>query len=1016
MSDKKDEGMNSAVKTDPNYWRSFEELHNDPKIIEQSHHEFHEGVTDEFDPKKLSSFSRRKFLALLGASAALAGTGCSDYPDKGEIIPYNVKPEEITPGISNYYASTAACEHGCGILVKTREGRPIKIDGNPDHPVSQGKVCSQAQASILDLYNPERLKNPMKLGSSGLYGEISWENVNKEIIQLLNSKGSREVAVVAGRIVSPTVKKLLDEFVQKYDAKIYSYELFNESVRNRAWRKSYGGGLYPQIKWEQAKIIVALESDFLGREGNRIENARLFSQGKDVDKIENFNRLYILEGNMSLTGMNADYRLRLRPDAQHEFAIALLQAVNGSMSELNSFAKKFKLKEAVLKLLVRDLQQNRGKAIVYAGSTLSEEVHITVNAINEALGSTSLYNFQAEVEHYPMASFNDFSSLIQSMNNGNVAVVIHLDSNPVYHFPEDLGYKSALRKVSAVVSMSETNNESTSVSNFILPINHPLESWGDIQTRAGFISLQQPVIAPLFNTRQKEAVLLTWLNGDVNGFRDGIYHQYLMNNWQSSVFTSISTSSNFKQFWTNSLHDGVVITNEPAVFPVTFNSSNLTNTQPVDINSFVVSLKPSYSTVDGRYADNGWLQELPHPVSKITWDNYAAISHTTAKELGVENNDIIDINVGNKKLSIPVFIQPGSSDKTITIELGYGREKAGVVGSGVGFNANILMNSSGGVTPWIYKATVAKGTGSYELATAQEHHVFDNELTKDAAQKRGIIREGTVEEYKKHPHFLHKDGNELVSIYGSQTNMEYTGLKWGMAIDLNKCLGCGDCVISCISENNIPVVGKDQVAKGREMHWLRIDRYYSGTEDEPKASTQPMLCQHCDHAPCENVCPVVATTHSPDGLNQMVYNRCVGTRYCSNNCPFKVRRFNFFNFRDHFKEGYQQANVFNLIYNPEVTVRSRGVMEKCSFCIQRIMEAREDAIEQNQIVIGSDVKTACQEACPTSAIKFGDTNDKESEFAKFRNHELGYYVLEELNVRPNVTYIAKLRNTNSEEA
>jgi len=1015
MPETKDEKVNQSVKADPNYWRSFEELHRDPKMIEQSHNEFQQSVTDEFDPKKLSSFSRRKFLALLGASAALAGTGCNDYPDRGEIIPYNIKPDEVTPGIANYYASTAACEHGCGILVRTREGRPIKIDGNPDHPVSKGKVCTQAQASILDLYNPERLKNPLKLGGSGLYVEISWENVDKEIIQILNNKGAREVAVVAGRIVSPTAKKLLDEFTQKYNARVYSYELFNETIRNSAWQKSYGKGLYPQIKWDEAKIIVTLESDFLGSEGNRIENARLFAQGRDVDNINNFNRLYVIEGNMSLTGMNADYRLRLRPDAQYEFASALLKAVNGNMSELNSFSKKFDLSEDTLKSLVKDLKQNFGKAIVYAGSTLSEEVHLTVNAINEALGSNTLYNHQA-AELYPLVSSGDLVSLVNSMNSGRVAVVIHFDSNPVYHLPKDLGYESALKKVTAVISMTETNNETAALSNYILPINHPLESWGDNKTRAGFISSQQPVIAPLFNTRQKEAILLNWLNRDAKKYNDKIYHEYLMDNWQSSVFTPISAGSSFKQFWLNALHNGVVITNESSTSSLSFNSSVEASSKLVDLNSFVVALKPAYSTVDGRYADNGWLQELPHPVSKITWDNYAAISRSTADELGVKNNDVIDIKAGGEIFSIPVFIQPGSADKTITIELGYGREKSGVIGSGVGFNAIVLMSSRSGTSPWIFKASVSKGIGSYELVTAQEHHVFDDESTKDAAQKRGIIREGTVEEYKKHPHFLHKEGHELFSIYGSQTNMEYTGLKWGMAIDLNKCLGCGDCVIACNSENNIPVVGKDQVAKGREMHWLRIDRYYSGSENEPKASTQPMLCQHCDHAPCENVCPVVATTHSPDGLNQMIYNRCVGTRYCSNNCPFKVRRFNFFNFRDHFKDGYQEANVFNLIYNPEVTVRSRGVMEKCSFCIQRIMEAREDAIEHNRTMIGSDVKTACQESCPTSAIKFGDVNDKESEFAKFRNHQLGYYVLEELNVRPNVTYIAKLRNTHSEEA
>ncbi len=1012
MSEKKDELLNLTTKTDPNYWRSFEELYQNPESLETKRHEFKEGVTEDFDPKKLSNFSRRKFLALLGASAALAGTGCNNYPDRGEIISYNKMPEDVTLGIANYYASTAACEHGCGILVKTREGRPIKIDGNPDHPVSKGKVCSQAQASILDLYNPDRIKYPLKIGSSGLRGEVSWDNVDKEIIQLLNNRGGKEVAVITKKIISPTAKKLLDEFAKKYNAKIYSYELFNEEVRNRAWKKSYGSGTYPTIKWNKAKIIVALESDFIGREGNRVENARLFAEGRDIDDIKNFNRVYVVEGNMSLTGMNADYRLRLRPDAQHEFAASLLEAVNGNYSVLNSFSKKYDIENEKLKALVNDLNNNKGKAIVYAGSTLPEEVHLIVNTINAALGAEALFNEQMEVEHHPLAASVELSALINSMKTGGVAAVIHYDSNPVYHLPQDFGYKTALKKVSAIITLTSTNNESAALSNYTLPINHVLESWGDVKTRTGFVSLQQPVIAPIFNTRQKEAILLTWLNGDVKGFKDTIYHEYLMNNWQSSLFPS---TLNFKKFWVNALHDGVVAVNDSSSFSQHFISSALPSAKVIDADSYVIAFKPSYSIGDGAYADNGWLQELPHPVSKITWDNYAAISHITAKELGVKNDDIVDIQVGDKKLSIPVFLQPGSADKTITIELGYGRENAGIVGTGVGFNANILMGSNG-LSPWLYTGSAVKGKGSYQLVTAQEHHVFDDETTKDAAQKRGIIQEGTVERYKKHPRFMKKEEHENVSIYGSQTNMEYPGLKWGMAIDLNKCLGCGDCVVACISENNIPVVGKDQVAKGREMHWLRIDRYYSGTENEPKTSVQPMLCQHCDHAPCENVCPVVATTHSSDGLNQMVYNRCVGTRYCSNNCPYKVRRFNFFNFRDHFRDGFQEAEVHNLIYNPEVTVRSRGVMEKCTFCIQRIMEARENAIEQNRTVRGSDVKTACQEACPTTAIKFGDVNEKESDFAKFRNHELGYYVLEELNVRPNVTYIAKLRNTHSEEA
>jgi len=438
------------------------------------------------------------------------------------------------------------------------------------------------------------------------------------------------------------------------------------------------------------------------------------------------------------------------------------------------------------------------------------------------------------------------------------------------------------------------------------------------------------------------------------------------------------------------------------------------NQSKTEISGYSIVLKNNYSIGDGRFADNGWLQEMPHPVSKITWDNYAAVSFNSAKELNLKNNDLVEIKVGSRKLQIPVFLQPGSADKTFTIELGYGRRKSGIVGTNVGFDASVLQSKTNSLSAYLFVGDISKLKGKHELVTAQEHHMFDNELTKDAALKRKVIREGTVAQYLNNPKFLREDSEiELQTVYPF---ILYPGVKWGMSIDLNKCLGCGDCVVACTSENNIPIVGKDQVAKGREMHWIRIDRYYSGEVDDPNTSLQPMLCQHCDHAPCENVCPVLATTHSPDGLNQMAYNRCVGTRYCSNNCPYKVRRFNYFNFRDHFRDSYQQNDSFNLIYNPEVTVRSRGVMEKCTFCIQRIMDAREEAIRQNKNLKGSDVKTACQEACPTTAIQFGDINDKESEFQKYRNHELGYYVLEELNIKPNVTYIAKLRNTHPEEA
>lgn len=1027
---KDDENMKNQEKPesmDNNYWRSFEDLCRNPKVVEASHHEFKEGVTADFDPEQLSPISRRKFIALLGASAALAGAGCSDYPNKGEIIPYNKKPEEVTLGKPNYYASTTtACSNTCGVLVKTREGRPIKVEGNPDHPINKGKVCLKCQAEILNLYDPERLTDPLQKDSLGNFEKINWKKADDAVLAALTFAGDKEIAIIAQSINSPTTLKVLKEFVAKFPStKIYSYELFHEEVKNYAWQKCYGNGTFPLIKWDEAKIIVALESDFLGSEGNRVENSALFVQGRNVDNATNFNRLHVVEGNLSLTGMNADYRIPLRPHAQFDFVMSLIDEVGRKLGKqisfsnsfsIGDFSKKYGLELKKLDILVSDLINNAGKSIVHAGTTLPEEVHIAVNYLNELLGNKALYRTDsANMSFFPFTEKNEWENLISKMNSGQVDVVIHFNSNPVFHLADDFGYEQALSKVSTVISLTEKENESSQYAHYVLPINHDFESWGDYKTRTGFYSLQQPVIAPLYNTRQKEAILLTWISGNSESFSEKIYQEYLINRWKAEVYPNSNSLIPFERFWLTSLHDGVVEIKETAPSLGNFNSSALmalTNYKSDNAKHSIV-LKNNYTIGDGRFADNGWLQELPHPVSKITWDNYAAVSFNTAKELNLKNNDLIEIKVGSRKLQVPVFIQPGSADNTFTIELGYGRRKTGVVGSDVGFDASALLSKSETSSPFLFVGDVTKIGGKHELVSAQEHHMFDNELTKDAAVKRKVIQEGTIAQYLKNPKFL-KQGNEI-ELHTVYPFIEYPGVKWGMSIDLNKCLGCGDCVIACVSENNIPIVGKEQVAKGREMHWIRVDRYYSGNADNPRASVQPMLCQHCDHAPCENVCPVGATTHSNDGLNQMAYNRCVGTRYCSNNCPYKVRRYNFFDFRDYFKEAYQEKDSFNLVYNPEVTVRSRGVMEKCTFCIQRIMDARSEAIRKNVQLKGSDVTTACQDACPTNAIKFGDINDKESEFSKFRNHDLGYYVLEELNIKPNVTYLAKLRNVDSEE-
>lgn len=1014
------------------YWKSLKEFHNNPAAAELKANEFMAGVTDDFKLSSMSDMSRRKFLALLTASASFAAASCNSYPSKGEVIPYNKEPVGVIPGVANYYASTCTgCKHACGILVKTREGRPIKINGNDEHPVNRGKICARGQASIMNLYDPERIRQPWKrVGSS--FSDSSWADANAAVIAALSDAASsgREIAVVMKTLLSPTTKEVFNDFVAKYPTvKLYSYELFTDVNRNSAWQKSYGGGRFPLISWDKAKLILALEADFLGNEGNTIEQMRLFAATRNDTDLDNFSRLVIAESGMTITGMNADLRLRLRPEQQYEFVMSLLNelvvvrqtsrfALDKNVVSrlqgysLGKFAAQNEIDSKALEGILSYMIKYRDSSIVYAGDRLPEDVHIAVNLLNEVLGSTALYRTdQASVNLLPYSSMQDWEDLIAGMNSGKVGIVIQYDSNPVYHLPADLRYAEALGKVGTVITVTQSESESSAASHWVLPSTHDLESWNDFKTRTGIVSLQQPVIYPLFRSRQKEAIVLTWIAGNDGAYHDTIYHDYLMNRWQKEFYPSMKLAVDFKTFWYSALHDGVVKFEEEPEGTQQFRIEAFTSVVPApNSTAYSVVLAESYLLGDGRFANNGWLQELPHPVTKVVWDNYAALSPETAKELGVDYNDLIEVQVGSRRQKLPVYVQPGMANKVVAIELGYGRTNAGTVGSGVGVNAGAFLSKSGSLNQWVFSdAAVSRTEGKYDLVTTMEHNFLDEPLTRDMQSSRGIIREGAVEDYAKDQDFIKEERKDSkpATIY---KNFEYDGVKWAMSIDLNKCTGCSACVISCNVENNIPVVGKDQVAVSREMQWLRIDRYYSGSPVEPKVSLQPMLCQQCDDAPCENVCPVAATTHSPDGLNMMVYNRCIGTRYCSNNCPYKVRRFNFFNFRDHYEGGYYLEQPAPMVSNPEVTVRSRGVMEKCTFCIQRIIEGQQEAVQNGVQFNGSNVITACQEACPANAIVFGNMNDHRSEVSKMREHSLGYYVLEQLDTKPNVTYLAKLRN------
>jgi MoCo/4Fe-4S cofactor protein with predicted Tat translocation signal len=1015
-----------STSSHPTYWRSLRELHESGPVDELKAHEFMTGVTGDFSLDNLPGISRKKFLALLAASAAFAAAGCSNYRDKGEIVPYTRKPEEITPGVADYYASTCSgCSQRCGMLVKTREGRPIKLDGNPDHPLNRGALCARGQASILGLYDPARLRTPAHGSSSGLSGDVTWTRAEVEIRKALEDcrQNGTRIAVVTGPVLSPSGRAALIEFTDTFpSARVFLYDLFPDGARRTAWERCYGTSPVPSIAWERAEVLLALESDFLGTEGFTVEATRRFAAGRDAVAGGRTSRLYAVEGTMTLTGANADYRLRLSPDAQGELVLALIAALGApalpgvAAPSVKSVAERHGLSLEILEGLVGDLLEKRGKAIIHAGDTLPEAVHIAVHYLNDFLGNHALYEGggPAGEAGLPMSTGQEMDTLIAEMGRGNVGVVIHLAANPVYQLPRNFEYARALRSVPCSVSLAEMEDETGALCSFVLPIHTMLESWGDHQVQTDIISLQQPVIAPLYDTRQKEGVLLSWARVE-NSYQESLYRDFVKQRWEKEVYPLSARMAEFGAFWRASLHDGYCALPDGGDSRSAFNGAALASMQemPAAGKGFTLHLRPNHFIGDGSYANNGWLQEIPHPVSKIVWDNYASVSPGTARNLGVDTSDLVEIATPYGRQTLPVFVQPGQADRCVSVELGYGRWNAGPIGSDVGTDAAMLLPKtglSGGRV--ITDVRVTRAAGRYELVSTQEHHSLDDTFLKDLHLKREIIREGSVRQYEEDPTFLHHERKELFSI---STEIQYNGLKWAMAIDLNKCTGCNACVSGCNAENNIPVVGKDQVKAGREMQWIRIDRYYAGEPDDPRLSHQPMLCQHCDQAPCENVCPVVATTHSPDGLNQMTYNRCVGTKYCSNNCPYKVRRFNFYNFRNHLADGYYEQEPVELMHNPEVTVRSRGVMEKCTFCVQRIMEARQHAAERGQAVKGSDVRTACQQACPAQAIVFGDMNDPESDVSRHRRHDLGYSVIEEVNTRPNVTYMARLRNTHAEK-
>ncbi len=976
------------------YWRSLDQLADTPEFRKFLENEFPDSLDEVRDP-----VSRRKFLTLMGASLSLAGLiGCRKPVEK--VIPYVIQPEEITPGIPQYYATTMPFgSDAYGVLVESHEGRPTKIEGNPGHPATMGRSNAFIQASILGLYDPDRSSTVLEKGEERTWNDFIsfW---NSRYSEFIGSRGEG-LAVFGGQFTSPTLARLKERFLSRFpNARWVTYEPVSDENITEGIRLATGRTLQPVYNFDNAKVILSLDSDFLNLESNNIANTAGFSEGRQLQSEEDeMNRLYMAESSYSVTGSMADHRIRLKNSQISSFAAAISREL-GSMGVVVEGASNidFNLSDASITKFVSpialDLAGSRGECVVIAGRDQSPYVHALVFAINEALENNGTTINYLETEDRSLSDTNGLLELVGAINEGSVNTLMMIDTNPVYNCPANLEFRNLMEKVDHTIHFGLYMDETGVLSEWHIPLAHYLESWGDARSADGTMSVIQPLIEPLFGGKDLVKIFNLIANGN-----DGRSYDIVRGTWRRWL-----SESNFENEWKRILHDGVLPDSRSGNVRVRTDTASLRRlfgTYPqAETGGIELVFKPSPATFDGRFANNGWLQELPDPLTKLTWDNAALISPATAEELGFKNNDLLSLSSGDWSIDIPTWILPGAADNSITVDLGYGRESAGRIASSAGFNTYKLRTS---FSPWVISGVEVIITGSkYDLASTQDHWSLDG---------RPIVREAGILEYKDHPEFA-KEMVEHPPLKSMWKDHKYDeGYQWGMAIDLSLCNGCNACVVACQSENNIPVVGREEVEKGREMHWIRIDRYFSGAEgntSDPGVLYQPMGCQHCEMAPCEQVCPVAATVHDKEGLNNMVYNRCIGTRYCSNNCPFKVRRFNFFNFTKDTPEVQKMAN------NPDVTVRSRGVMEKCTYCQQRLTRAKYTAKLENRELRDGEVMSACQQACPAGAIVFGNINDPDSRISKIKQQNRDYRVLEELNIRPRTSYLAKIRNPNPE--
>ena len=1008
-------------------WKSLEELAKAPELKEFVEFEFPEGA-DTLG----ADISRRRFLQVMGAGMAFAGiTGCKGIrrPEM-HILPYTKTPESLIPGVPQYYATSMALGgDAIGLVVEAHEGRPTKIEGNSSHPASLGATSRQHQASILDLYNPERSQVPSKSGKASTW-DAFWDETNP-VFESLKKTGGEGLCFLTGYTASPSFREVRDHAAQVFPkAKWFVYEPVNRDNALQGLHALTGQTVEPLYHFEKAERIVSIDCDFLDSEPFQVAYARAFAKGRNPDLgKEGMNRLYVVESHYSVTGGSADHRLRLKPSNIPYLLVALanelqLQGLNlsGMGLDLKS-VNTSEIQNKWVKALATDLLDHKGKSVITVGKHQSPALHTLAHALNIALGNVgATVEFRPSTVHRlnasnpkgaPETSIDALRTLASDLDAGKVEALVVLDSNAAYSAPADLDLGAKIAKAKISIHLGLDADDTGALCTWQLPMSHYLETWSDTIAYDGTAAIGQPLISPLYDNTLDSAELVA----KISGYAQEKSHDIVQLTWSKR-----RGGAGFEIQWRRWLHDGIISGESASAAGVSLNAqvlSTLVRTLPAQMNGIELILREHSCLGDGRFANNAWLLETPDPITRLTWDNAVMMSPKLAEKLGVRDElmdkddggitlgdyrkrPMVRVTVNGRTLEAAAWVMPGIAEETILLHLGFGRMHVGAVGEGAGFNAYSLMSAASPFAPG--EAKLENLNRHYSLACTQDHWSMEN---------RPLVRDGELEEYLGNPeeYASEEKWNEHApekSLWNEEVRGDYDftkGMQWGMAIDLNSCNGCNACIVACQSENNIPTVGKEQVMRGREMHWIRIDRYFAGDVEEPTIEFQPVNCQQCENAPCEEVCPVGATVHTHEGLNDMVYNRCVGTRYCANNCPYKVRRFNFFNNNnDHTETEKMRAN-------PDVTLRFRGVMEKCTYCVQRINHER--IVTKNagsEIIADGAITPACAQSCPSQAIVFGNINDPESRVAKLKKHPRNYEMLRDLNTKPRTSYLARVRN------